>query len=116
MASNHYVRNKDLYDELVKCKDASIVASEELIQMFYLIAENLSRKFTYKHEEDRQDCIQTAVIDCYTYSKNFNPKYKNAFAYITQIQKNGFAKAWRILHRIPESSQISVNRNEIYNL
>ena len=35
--------------------------------MIYLIAENLTRKKFFKLPEDREDCIQTAMLDALLY-------------------------------------------------
>ena len=112
-----YVKNADLRAELIKSKDQGKLSSVAL-DMFIKMANRFSMKFKYKYEEDREDCIQFAVMDCYQYWRGYKPeKSTNAFAYITQIIKNGFAKGWRKLHgNIPESKKISVSRNKIYSL
>jgi hypothetical protein len=57
-------------------------------------------------------------MDCYQYWRGYNPeKSQNAFAYFTQIIKNGFAKGWRKLYgNMPKSKKISVSSNKIYNI
>lgn len=114
-----YVRNKDLYNEIVKCKDASC-ASPELIGMFFKISEHLSTKFTYKQSADRDDCIMGGVEDAYKYFWNFDPsKYTNAFSYCTQVIKMGMAKQNRILYApyfIKDLNYSQVSTNNIFSL
>jgi DNA-directed RNA polymerase specialized sigma subunit len=115
MAEKGYLSNKELCAEIIHCKETNIM-SNEAITMITLMATRLSRKFSYRQEEDRKDCIQQAVIDCFLYYRNFDPeKSTNAFAYFTQIIKNGFAKAWRHLYQdIPSTAKIRLNK--IYSI
>jgi DNA-directed RNA polymerase specialized sigma subunit len=112
-----YVKNKDLREELVKSK-AQDELTKVALAMIMLMAEKFSTKFKYIYSEDREDCIQFAIMDCYMYWRGYNPeKSANAFAYITQIIKNGFAKGWRKLYgNMPKSKKISVSQNNIYSL
>ena len=113
----HYVKNGDLRNEIIKSKAADKLIFEAL-EMFQLMAKKFSTKLTYVYSEDREDCISFAVMDCYQYWRGYNPeKSANAFAYFTQIIKNGFAKGWRKLYgNIPKSKKISVSSNKIYNI
>ena len=113
----NYVKNKDLYDELVKCLDTSTY-SMELHCMVERMADKFGYNFTYIESEDRQDCKSQAIMDVYMYWRNFNPKYRNAFAYITQIIKNGFAKGWKKLYPtgFESSNKISTSYNDIFSL
>jgi len=111
-----HVKNKDLREELIKSK-AQDKLTDEAINMFMLMAKKFATNFTYIYEEDKQDCIAVAIMDCYLYWRGYDPeKSANAFAYITQIVKNGFAKAWRKLHNIPKSKFISISSNNIYSI
>jgi len=113
----HHVKNKDLRNELIASK-AQDELTPEAIRMFMLMAEKFSTKFKYIYSEDRDDCMAFAVMDCYQYWRGYNPeKSANAFAYVTQIIKNGFAKGWRKLYgKMPKSKKISVSSNNIYSL
>ena len=113
----HHVKNKDLREQLVVSKEADVLTPEAL-DMFILMANKFATNFTYIYEEDRQDCIAFAIMDCYQYWRGYKPeKSANAFAYITQIIKNGFAKGWRKLYgNMPKSKKISVSQNNIYSL
>jgi len=88
-----------------------------LIEIFQKMANEISKKFRYKDEEDRQDCIAFAMMDVIRYWKSFNPeKSKYPFAYYTQVLKNGFAKGWRKIHPISSVDQISINSENFYNI
>lgn len=114
--SQHYVKNKVLLAEMIRCKKENDgKTSDALATMFLQIATKLSNGLKYINEEDRQDCIYTAVTDCLMYwAKNFNPdEGSNAFAYITSICLNGFAKGWRKLGymKLPKSLRMSLSDN-----
>ena len=115
--TGHHVKNKDLREEIVRCK-ATDELTNEAILMFQLMAKKFSNSFTYVYEEDKEDCISFAVMDCYQYWRGYNPeKSQNAFAYFTQIIKNGFGKAWRKLHgNFPISARVSYSSSNIYSI
>jgi hypothetical protein len=117
MSTNHHVKNKDLREALIVSK-AKNELTPEALDMFILMAEKFSTKFKYIYSEDKEDCISFAIMDCYQYWRGYDPaKSQNAFAYITQIIKNGFAKGWRKLYgNMPKSKKISVSQNKIYSL
>ncbi|NJO89834.1 MAG: hypothetical protein HC831_13470 [Chloroflexia bacterium] len=91
------MKNKDLREELIRCKEEGEL-SRAAIDMFMLMSERFGQKLTYVIEADRSDCKATAIMDCYQYWRGYNPEYPNAFAYITQIIKNGYAKGYRKLY------------------
>jgi hypothetical protein len=113
----HHVKNKDLREELIKSK-ADDKLTPVALDMFILMAKKFSTNFTYYYPEDKEDCISFAIMDCYQYWRGYDPeKSLNAFAYITQIIKNGFAKGWRKLYgNMPKSKKVSVSQNKIYSL
>ena len=115
----HYVRNIDLYNEIIYCKQHNGGrASEKLGEMFIKIASKLANKVKYKNPDDRDDCISHAVEDCLRYFDRFDPdKSKNAFAYITTMCTNGFNKGWRSLGKknFPDSIMMSLDDN-IYTI
>ena len=112
-----YVKNAELRAELIKSK-AQDELTPVVLDMFILMAHKFSTKLHYVYEEDKQDCISFAIMDCYQYWRGYKPeKSANAFAYISQIIKNGFAKGWRKLYgNMPLSKKISVSSNNIYSL
>lgn len=112
--SAHYVNCKELFDEIMISKGQG-KPTHQLIKMFYKIANRLSTRFSYKNQDDKIDVIQGGVVDALKYYDRFNPeKSSNAFAYVTQIIKNGFAKTWKILHPIPQSDCIQLGN--VYTL
>ena len=115
----HYVKNADLLEEMMYCKEHNNgLATDKLGLMFYKIATKLSKKLKYLDASDRDDCVAFAVADCIKYFVNFDPTItKNAFAYITSICTNGFAKGWRALGKMnfPDSIMVSLSDN-IYSI
>jgi len=115
--ANPYVKNKDLREQLIISREQDELTKEAL-EMIMLMADRFSRKFVYYYEEDRKDCIAFGILDVYLRWRGYNPeKSANAFAYITQIIKNGFAKGWRTLYgNMPKSSKISISSGKIFSL
>lgn len=113
----HYVKNADLRNEIIKCKENDVLSNEAII-MFQLMAKKFSTKLNYIYPEDREDCISGAVMDCFMYWRSYNPeKSANAFAYFTQVIKRGFAKTWRKLYgNFPKSIKISIDNANIYSI
>lgn len=112
-----HVKNCDLRDQIVKSKEQDELTPEAL-DMFILMAKKFSTKLNYIYSEDREDCISFAIMDCFMYWRGYDPeKSQNAFAYFTQIIKNGFAKGWRKLYgNMPKSKKVSVSQGKIYNI
>jgi len=117
--TQHYVKNSVLLEEIIRCKkENNGQASEALAAMFLQIATKLSNKLVFPSQEDREDVIFTAVHDCLKYFSNFDENItKNAFAYITSICTNGFAKAWRQLGymKLPNADRVYLSDN-IYSI
>lgn len=113
----HYVKNKDLREELIKSREAGEL-TDTAIDMFIQIATRLSSKLKYNDPADREDCISYAILDCLRYWHDYDPEYsENAFAYITSVCLNGFAKGWRALGKIkcPDSIRIPIS-DGIYSI
>lgn len=94
---NHYVDNKIMFVEMLVSK-AQGRMTNELLRMFMKIVKGVSRKFTYKQEDDRSDC------ECYAYEvivKNWfmfdEYRYDNVFAWGTEIVKRAFALQFKRL-------------------
>jgi hypothetical protein len=114
---HHHVKNKDLREQLIISKEKNELTPAAL-DMFILMAHKFSTKFTYIYEDDRKDCISFAIMDCYMYWRGYDPaKSENAFAYISQVLKNGFAKGWRRLTgNFPKSHKVSLSKGDIYSI
>ena len=113
----NYLSNKELRDEIIKCKMQDELTLKA-IEMFSLLAENISSTYTYKDPADREDCISSAIMDCYRYWRSYDPeKTANAFAYFSSVVYNGFRKMWRQLgyEKLPVGKRISISTNKIYN-
>lgn len=111
-----YVSNKDLYAEIIASKDRGALTPQALKMLDRMIKE-ISKVFRYKLEEDKEDCQAFAMEDVIKYWDRFNPeKSCNAFAFYTQMIKNGYAKGWRRLHPIKASMKVSISREYgVYN-
>lgn len=110
----NYITNKELYNELIFCRDASITHTDKLINMFTIISTKYANGLNFKRNTDRNDVIQGGIIDAFTYWHNWDPsKSSNAFAYITQIIKNGQLKT---LKKLYPSKVIFVSLTNVYSL
>lgn len=107
--TKNYLNNKDLYNEIVKSKEQGKL-TRDAEKMLILLAERAIRKMKYVDDDDRQDCLQFALLDLLKYWKNFNPKYTNAFAYFTEIAKRGYAKGWNKIHPTKYKDTMSIDR------
>tara|TARA_B100000963_G_scaffold176268_3_gene153333 strand:- start:7353 stop:7766 length:414 start_codon:yes stop_codon:yes gene_type:complete len=97
----NYINNKEF--------TASVIESKELdelqpftIECFVMLANRAVERLYFKDYRDREDCIQSALVDCIKYWRNFDPTKSdppNAFAYFTQMCKNGYAKEWKKIHK-----------------
>jgi len=105
----NYLNNKDLYNEIVKSKELDKL-TPTVEKMFILLAERTINKLTYVSGDDRNDCLQFALLDLLKYWRNFNPKYPNAFAYFTEIAKRGYAKGWNKIHPVKYKNTMSIDR------
>lgn len=106
--TKEYLNNKDLYDEIVKSKDLDEL-TPKAEKMLVLLAERAITKMKYVSLDDKKDCLSFAVLDLLKYWRSFNPKYKNAFAYFTEIAKKGYAKGWNKLYPKKYAGTISIN-------
>ncbi len=114
----YYVQNNVLLPEIIKSRELG-KPTEDLINMFTAIARKLSNKYPYKYPEDKEDCIQRAVLDCILYWDRFDP-YKsekpNPFAYFTSMCGMGLRKGWNELgynnkKGIPFSKRVYLTNN-----
>jgi len=106
----NYLNNRDLYDEIVESKKQEKL-TPKAEKMLVMIAERAIRKLSYLNEDDRQDCLQFAILDLLKYWRNFNPDYPNAFAYFTEIAKRGYAKGWNKIHPQKYKDTLSIDRS-----
>jgi hypothetical protein len=111
----HYIKNADLLREINESKKTGVL-TPAAVEMFIKLAHETSRKLRYKDQMDREDCISSALEDLLRYWKGFDSaKSTNAFAYFTQITKNGFGKGMKKLHNPLAGQHLSLSDN-IYNI
>ena len=97
----HYVNNKEFTQEIINCLEKKEL-SKFAINCFIALANRAVNRMYYEDYRDREDCIQSALLDCLRYWKSFDPnktENPNAFAYFTQICKMGYAKQWKAIHK-----------------
>lgn len=108
------VNNKELYNEIVISKQNGQL-TPRAVRMLMLIADGVSNKLPYVKPADKQDCASSAKLDLLKYWSGFNPKYKNAFAYYTEIAKKGAAKGWNKLYPKKYHGTISLDSTGFNN-
>lgn len=85
-----YLKNKDLYRELCISKDQDKL-TKEAERMMILVAQNIGKKFYYKNEEDRKDCVQQAIFILLLRWRSYDVTRTNAFAWVSQVVKIAMA-------------------------
>jgi hypothetical protein len=97
----HYINNKEFTADIINCKRKGEL-SEFTVNCFISLANRAVDRLYFKDYRDKEDCVQSAILDCLKYWKSFDESKMatpNAFAYFTQICKNGYAKQWKSIHR-----------------
>ena len=93
------IKNSEFVEEIVKSK-ADNALTDRAIDFFIKLANHAVKRLQYSDPRDREDCIQSALLDLTKYWRNFDPeKSNNAFAYFTQMAKNGYAKQFKQIHK-----------------
>jgi len=112
--TKNYLNNKDLHNAMCESKELDkLTPTAE--KMLILLAERAINRMFYVNSDDRQDCLQFAMLDLLKYWRGFNPIYPNAFAYFTEIAKRGYAKGWNKIHPQKYKGTISMNRSSSEN-
>lgn len=96
-----YINNREFTNEIIQCKQQGAL-SKYVISCFDKLANRAVDRLYFRDPRDREDCVQSAILDCLKYWQSFDEtksKNPNAFAYFTQICKNGYAKEWKKIHR-----------------
>jgi hypothetical protein len=92
------VDNRELYVEIKLSKGQGHLTAKAQ-QLFIVLARNIIRKKQYYDEDDRGDCLQTAMLALFANWQGFNAeKFSNAFAYFTEVCKRGLAQGFNELH------------------
>lgn len=113
-----YVNNKVLLEEILKSKEQNNL-TDNAVKLLVKLVENISMNYVYRCEEDREDCIDGAVLDCLTYWRGFDPeKSSNPFAYFYSVIVNGFNKTWHKLglKNFPVSKMVSLDNENVHSL
>ena len=93
------IPNKSFADEIVQSIEKNEL-TPKAIDYFVKLANHAIRKLPFNDPRDREDCIQSALLDLTKYWRNFDIQYSsNAFAYFTQMAKNGYAKEFKKIHK-----------------
>jgi hypothetical protein len=97
----HYINNKEFTQGIIECKQKGEL-SKFVVECFISLANRAVDRLYFRDDRDREDCIQSAILDCLKYWKSFDETkmaIPNAFAYFTQICKMGYAKEWKKIHK-----------------
>jgi len=87
----HYISNKILVQELVRCKKNGVM-SRELAEMFLLLVERFSRRGNFNQYSYIDDMRGKAMLDICQKWKQYDVTRanNNAFSYFTELVKNSF--------------------------
>lgn len=89
--SQIYLKNKDLYEEILISKENDTLTKRAEL-MFILLGQRTIKKLRYYNPSDREDCLQMGLCILFSNWRNFDPeKGSNAFAYFTEVFKRGAA-------------------------
>lgn len=97
----NYLEKDDFNNEMLVCIAQGKLTTKS-VEMFTLIADNVSTKYNYKHEEDRKDAISSALHDFCAYWGGY--KYKPVYNIV--LLRN-FIDGERIVIRIPNKNNQS---------
>lgn len=94
-----YLSNKDLYKEIVISKALGRL-TPRAANMLMLLGKNVAKKMYYKTIDDRNDCLQEAMLATFKLWYNFDElKGTNAFSYYTEVIKRGLALGWNKMYK-----------------
>jgi hypothetical protein len=125
-ASGEYaVSNRELYPEIIVSKGTGVL-TRRAEKLLLTLANKAIAKKTYYNPDDKNDCLQTGIMNIFLNWSKFNPdKSNNAFAYFTEIFKRGIAQGFNDIYRkkgdpnneIKVMSMNNINNGEgIYNV
>jgi DNA-directed RNA polymerase specialized sigma subunit len=112
-----YIQPAELLKEIIESKKNGEL-SPRALEMLMKMTQEISKMLKYRQPEDKEDCIAFALEDIIRYWDRFDPeKSTNAFAFYTQMIKNGLAKGWGKLHPIKPSLRVSISsEGGVYNI
>lgn len=111
----NYIDKKELLAEMIKSKQQGKLTNRVVVMFMRMIRE-ISRGFSYKHKEDREDCNSQAMEDILRYWKRFNPEHPkaNVFSFFTQMIKNGIGKGFHKIRPDKMKGVISLSKDDIF--
>jgi hypothetical protein len=92
----NYIDDNDLFYEIVLSKGKGLL-TKKAERMFILIGENMIRlkNYSYKTQDDKNDCLQTGLLCMFEKWMNFNEKkYRMALPYFSEIFKRGMVQGY----------------------
>ena len=99
LGAKNYLSNRELYGEIIVSK-AMGKLTPPAQKMIILLGKNLIKRFSYKDEDDRFDCLQNGYTQIFSNWYNFDEeKGDNCFAYFTEIFKRGIAAGWNKVNK-----------------
>ncbi len=87
MPKKDYLNRHEFHAELATCKRTKEL-SRKAIEMFTILSTEVSKKYFFKYEDDRQDAIASAIYDCYKYWMNFKESNVVQLTILRNFQKN----------------------------
>lgn len=97
--TNHHIDSRDFYVEIIVSKGMGKL-TKKAENMLISLANGAIKKRQYFSIDDRNDCLQTGLLNLFKNWYKFNPdKSNNAFAYYTEIFKRGIAEGINELQR-----------------
>lgn len=70
MSKRMYIDRDEFHSEMIKCKRSDAL-SNRAIQLFGILAKEVSRRYYFEHEEDYDDAAATATYDLLKYWRGF---------------------------------------------
>lgn len=67
---SHYIDRNEFHAEMIDCK-LNDRLSERAINFFYILATAVSKRYGFSNQEDYNDAISSAIVDCNRYWRNF---------------------------------------------
>lgn len=120
-----YLKNKDLYYEIVVSK-AQGRLTKNAENMLILLGNKTIKKMRYDNNDLKLDCLQDGLLDMFTSWLSFNEeKSENSFAYFTEIFKRGITRGFNSItkHKGDDEKNIktisinsSNNGNGLHNI
>lgn len=111
-----YVSNKELLKEIIESKEQDEL-TPRAVEIICKMANELSKVLKYKYIEDKEDCVAAGIADVIKHWRVFDPnRSENAFAFYSQVIKNGMAKTWNIIHNKKTSEIVSLDEEFFRNI